>query len=160
MEASKEHPTSPATTTQASHQSDIKTSMTLSKQLTINNSEVIGIPTTDTKKHPLRADTIEELIEQQQTSLSPTKLPEIEQAVDASIGIVVYDTPDNTEVSTIQPTTLETTIKATIVALIQNNDDPVVQASTEDTVDTTSADRSRISRHTHVQRPRFSGSIR
>jgi hypothetical protein len=31
----------------------------------------------------------------------PTNLPEIEQAVDASIGIAVDDTPDDTEVSTI-----------------------------------------------------------
>jgi hypothetical protein len=100
--------------------------MTLSKQTINHDNDVINISTTDTTKQHFKKN-VEELIDQQQTLLPPTQLSELERATDKPSGIVVNDTLDDTEVSTIQPPTLEPTMEVATVASIQTNDYRIVQ---------------------------------
>jgi hypothetical protein len=106
--------------------------MTLSKQTTTGNNEVIDIPTTETTKQSMRPGNVAKSIVQQ-----PTRLPELEKAVNELSGTAVYDSQKDKETPTSQQAMIEPTVEATTVAPIGTNNDRIIQAATGYLIDTT-----------------------
>jgi hypothetical protein len=139
--ASDTYPPSPATTTLGSKQLDIKTYMTPNKQRTTRVNEIIEISNNESTN--VRQQRPTDMTVQTTTTIPPTHLPELGRASIVTCKTVeeesiTVDRVDNVQPTTILPTT-DPVANATTDTVVEHsiNDNRIVQATVEASVDTT-----------------------